>query len=44
MQFNESAKSYTHKEWPPYTLNVTAKPAFGHAVVIVGYDNINYTW
>ncbi|WIA11601.1 hypothetical protein OEZ85_011706 [Tetradesmus obliquus] len=24
--------------------NLTARPAFGHAVVLVGYDNENYTW
>ncbi|WIA12826.1 hypothetical protein OEZ85_006454 [Tetradesmus obliquus] len=44
VHFNRSAKFLTSDQLPPYQRNLTAKPAFGHAVVIVGYDNNNYTW
>ncbi|KAF8069582.1 hypothetical protein HT031_001699 [Scenedesmus sp. PABB004] len=44
VQFNSSARSAAGEEWPPYSFNASAKPAFGHAVVIVGYSNTNYTW
>uniref|UniRef100_A0A383W6G3 Peptidase C1A papain C-terminal domain-containing protein n=1 Tax=Tetradesmus obliquus TaxID=3088 RepID=A0A383W6G3_TETOB len=44
VQFTRSAKFLTSDQLPPYQRNLTAKPAFGHAVVIVGYDNNNYTW
>uniref|UniRef100_A0A383VQN6 Uncharacterized protein n=1 Tax=Tetradesmus obliquus TaxID=3088 RepID=A0A383VQN6_TETOB len=41
---NETARKYTGDEWRIYDQNVTAKFAFGHAALIVGYDNDNYTW
>ncbi|WIA32987.1 hypothetical protein OEZ86_006147 [Tetradesmus obliquus] len=44
VQFNRSARYFTSAQLPPYKRNLTAKPAFGHAVVLVGYDNNNYTW
>lgn len=36
VQFNRSARYKTNDQLPPYQRNVTAKPVFGHAVVIVG--------
>jgi C1A family cysteine protease len=44
VQFNETASKKTVMEWPPYSRNTTAKLQYGHAAVIVGYDNTNYTW
>ncbi|WIA31728.1 hypothetical protein OEZ86_002604 [Tetradesmus obliquus] len=44
VQFNRSAKLRTSEQLPPYQRNLTARPAFAHAVVLVGYDNDNYTW
>jgi hypothetical protein len=44
VQFNKSARNLTSHELPPYRRNVTAKLQYGHAAVIVGYDNADYTW
>ncbi|KAF6255687.1 hypothetical protein COO60DRAFT_193116 [Scenedesmus sp. NREL 46B-D3] len=44
VQFNESARHKTSQELPPYTRNITARLSYGHAAVIVGYDNTNFTW
>lgn len=44
VQFNRSAKDMTAMELPPYSKNVTAKLQYGHAAVIVGYNNTEYTW
>ncbi|KAF8063660.1 MSL1 [Scenedesmus sp. PABB004] len=44
VQFNASALDVDGEAWPPYRYNSSAKPAFGHAVVIVGYNNTDYTW
>ncbi|KAF8072389.1 RCH2 [Scenedesmus sp. PABB004] len=44
VQFNASARSRRGVELPPYVFNATAKPLFGHAVAIVGYDNVDFTW
>lgn len=30
--------------WKPYDFNVTAKPAFGHAALIVGYGKQHSLW
>lgn len=44
IQFNNSVSNTPGLDLPPYRENVTAKPAFGHAALIVGYDNDNFTW
>lgn len=44
--FNTSARDYTGQQWPPYAFNASANPKvlFGHAAVIVGYSNEDFTW
>ncbi|WIA36815.1 hypothetical protein OEZ86_008070 [Tetradesmus obliquus] len=44
VQFNRSAAKLTAMELPPYRRNVTAKLQYGHAAVIVGYNNTDFTW
>ncbi|KAF8056023.1 MSL1 [Scenedesmus sp. PABB004] len=44
VQFNASAGAVRGEEWPAYRYNATARPLFGHAVTIVGYNNSDYTW
>lgn len=44
VQFNSSARFKTAMELPPYSRNTTAKLQYGHAAVIVGYNNTEYTW
>ncbi|WIA41421.1 hypothetical protein OEZ86_005004 [Tetradesmus obliquus] len=44
VQFNSSAAKLTGMELPPYRRNTTAKLQYGHAALIVGYDNTNFTW
>ncbi|WIA41425.1 hypothetical protein OEZ86_005008 [Tetradesmus obliquus] len=44
VQFNRSAKDNTSMELPPYRRNTTAKLQYGHAALIVGYDNTDFTW
>uniref|UniRef100_A0A383VRY8 Peptidase C1A papain C-terminal domain-containing protein n=1 Tax=Tetradesmus obliquus TaxID=3088 RepID=A0A383VRY8_TETOB len=41
---NETARNFTGDEWRVYDVNGTAKPVFGHAALIVGYNNTDYTW
>ncbi|WIA08057.1 hypothetical protein OEZ85_007523 [Tetradesmus obliquus] len=44
VQINKKAKLVPGEGWPAYRFNKTAKPLYGHAAVIVGYDNDNFTW
>jgi hypothetical protein len=44
VQFNRTAKDLTSQELPPYRRNITAKLQYGHAAVIVGYNNTDFTW
>ncbi|WIA41427.1 hypothetical protein OEZ86_005009 [Tetradesmus obliquus] len=44
VQFNSSARFKTAMELPPYSRNTTAKLQYGHAAVIVGFNNTEYTW
>lgn len=43
-QFNFSVRTTSGLKLPPYVYNASAKVAYGHAAVIVGYDNDNFTW
>jgi hypothetical protein len=44
VQFNKTAKSFRGRDWPAYKFNATTRALFPHAAVIVGYDNLDYTW
>eukprot|EP00882_Tetradesmus_deserticola_P003461 GHRQ01003660.1.p1 GENE.GHRQ01003660.1~~GHRQ01003660.1.p1 ORF type:complete len:712 (+),score=141.58 GHRQ01003660.1:390-2525(+) len=44
VQINKKARNISGEEWATYRFNRTAKPLYGHAAVIVGYDNDNFTW
>ncbi|WIA21131.1 hypothetical protein OEZ85_005443 [Tetradesmus obliquus] len=44
VQFNRSAAKRTVMQLNPYRRNTTAKLQYGHAALIVGYDNDNFTW
>lgn len=41
---NASARYVSGLQWPPYRYNVTAKASYGHAAVIAGFNNDDYTW
>uniref|UniRef100_A0A383VUU5 Peptidase C1A papain C-terminal domain-containing protein n=1 Tax=Tetradesmus obliquus TaxID=3088 RepID=A0A383VUU5_TETOB len=44
VQFNASARTRPGLQLPPYRYNVSARPSYAHAALIIGYDNDNYTW
>jgi hypothetical protein len=44
VQFNASARNKTALQLPPYRRNITARLQYGHAAVIVGYNNTDFTW
>jgi hypothetical protein len=44
VQFNTSAARKNVLQLPPYKRNITAKLQYGHAAVIVGYNNTDFTW
>lgn len=44
VQFDASTRDKKGLEVSPYRYNVSAKPLFGHAALIVGFDNDKYTW
>eukprot|EP00883_Tetradesmus_obliquus_P003349 jgi/Sobl393_1/13601/SZX60317.1 len=44
VQLPPAARNVSGLQWRPYSYNVSAKAAFGHAALITGFDNDNYTW
>jgi hypothetical protein len=44
VQFNYTKKTLLGRDLPPYRYNVSAKVAYGHAALIVGYNNTDYTF
>jgi hypothetical protein len=44
VQFNYSKSGFNGVDLPPYRHNVSAKAAYGHAALIVGYSNTDYTF
>ncbi|WIA18668.1 hypothetical protein OEZ85_003372 [Tetradesmus obliquus] len=44
VQIGEKVRNRTGEAIPAIRANATAKPLYGHAALIVGYDNDNYTW
>jgi hypothetical protein len=44
VQFNSSAASRTSMQLPAYKRNITARVQYGHAALIVGYNNTDFTW
>ncbi|WIA23217.1 hypothetical protein OEZ86_010105 [Tetradesmus obliquus] len=44
VQIGEKVREQKGEAIPAIRANATAKPWYGHAAVIVGYDNDNYTW
>lgn len=44
IQFNYTKRNMSGMDLPPYTYNASAKTSYGHAALIVGYDNQNFTW
>jgi hypothetical protein len=44
VQFNASARYVSGMKWPPYRYNASARVSYGHAAVITGFKNDDYTW
>ncbi|WIA38981.1 hypothetical protein OEZ86_005133 [Tetradesmus obliquus] len=44
VQVGEKVREQKGEAIPAIRTNATARPQYGHAALIVGYDNDNYTW
>jgi C1A family cysteine protease len=44
VQFNASVRYKRGLNLPAYRFNASAKPSLGHAALIVGWDNDDFSW